>query len=90
MELRRRYWERLFLTTIEMSESELRAALKHRSVDRRFAAAYVVGERLLEWPNDVIPLLEDKSEAVRQAARRSLSEGVEVFGKPAGISEDPP
>jgi hypothetical protein len=72
MELRRRYWERLFLTTIEMSESELRATLKHRSVARRFAAAYVVGERLLEWPSDLIPLLEDKSEAVRQAARRSL------------------
>lgn len=72
IELRRRYWERLFLTTIEMSESELRATLKHRSLDRRFAAAYVVGERLLEWPNDLIPLLEDKSEAVRQAARRSL------------------
>jgi HEAT repeat protein len=72
LELRRRYWERLFLTTIDMTESELRAALKHRSVDQRFAAAYVVGERLLEWPQELIPLLEDKSEAVRQGARRSL------------------
>lgn len=72
LQLRRQYWERLFLTTVEMSEPELRAALKHRSVDRRFAAAYVVGERLLEWPNDLVPLLEDNSEAVRQGVRRSL------------------
>ncbi|HZY86713.1 MAG TPA: HEAT repeat domain-containing protein [Gemmataceae bacterium] len=71
-EMQRRYWERLFLTTVEMSEPELRATLKHRSSDRRFAAAYVVGERLLGWPEDLIPLLEDGSEAVRQAARRSL------------------
>jgi HEAT repeat protein len=71
-ELQRRYWERLFLKTVEMSEPELRATLKHRSSDRRFAAAYVVGERLLGWPEDLIPLLEDGSEAVRQAARRSL------------------
>jgi HEAT repeat protein len=71
-ELQRQYWERLFLKTVEMSEPELRATLKHRSSDRRFAAAYVVGERLLGWPEDLIPLLEDGSEAVRQAARRSL------------------
>ena len=38
-EAQRRRWERLFLTTIEMSEPELRATLKHRSSDRRFAAA---------------------------------------------------
>ena len=71
-ELRRRYWERLFRATIEMSEAELRVTLKHRSPARRFAAAYVVGERLLEWQDDLLPLLEDRSEAVRQAARRSL------------------
>jgi hypothetical protein len=70
--MRLRYWEYLFLTTIEMSEPELREALKYRSGDRRFAAAYVVGERLLEWPDDLIPLLEDRTAAVRQAARRSL------------------
>jgi HEAT repeat protein len=71
-EAQRRHWERLFLKTIEMSEPELRASLKHRASDRRFAAAYVVGERLLGWPEDLIPLLEDNSDAVRQAARRSL------------------
>lgn len=71
-QLQRQYWERLFLAAIEMSQAELRTALKHQSPDRRFAAAYVVGERLLEWQDDLIPLLEDKNEAVRQGARRSL------------------
>jgi HEAT repeat protein len=71
-EAQRRRWERLFLTTIEMSEPELRAALKHPSSERRFVATYVVGERLLEWQTDLLRLLEDKSEAVRQAARRGL------------------
>jgi HEAT repeat protein len=46
--------------------------LKNPLPDGRFAAAYVVGERLLEWQDDLIPLLQDKSEAVRQGARRSL------------------
>jgi hypothetical protein len=71
-EAQRRRWEHLFLTTVEMSEPELRAALKHPSAERRFVATYVVGERLLEWQKDLFRLLEDKSEAVRQAARRSL------------------
>jgi hypothetical protein len=71
-ELQRRHWERLFLATAELSEPELRAVLKHRSSERRFAAAYVVGERLLGWQEDLIPLLEDRSDAVRQAARRGL------------------
>ena len=71
-EAQRRRWERLFLTTVEMSEPELRAALKHPSTERRFVATYVVGERLLEWQKDLFRLLEDRSEAVRQAARRAL------------------
>lgn len=71
-QLQQQYWERLFLAAVDMSDAELRAALKHRSPDRRFAAAYAVGERLLEWSDDLIPLLEDKSEAVQQSARRSL------------------
>ena len=35
-------------------------------------AAYVVGEKRRRWPTDLIPLLEDSSNEVRQAARRSL------------------
>jgi hypothetical protein len=56
-EAQRRRWERLFLTTVEMSEPELRAALKHPSSERRFVATYVVGERLLEWQTDLLRLL---------------------------------
>jgi HEAT repeat protein len=69
---RQRYWEGLFRAAFEMSESELRAQLKSRSADRRFVAAYVVGERLLEWQSDLIALLTDNSDAVRLAARRAL------------------
>jgi hypothetical protein len=70
--LRKRYWERLFRTAFEMSESELRAALKSRSADRRFVATYAVGERLLEWQSELIALLGDSSDGVRLAARRGL------------------
>lgn len=35
-------------------------------------AAYVVGERRLRWPTDLIPLLDDPNDLIRQAARRSL------------------
>lgn len=38
----------------------------------RFAASYVVGEKRLRWPEELIPLVEDSNELVRQAARRSL------------------
>jgi HEAT repeat protein len=70
--LQQLWWERLFLATAEMSEDELRAALKSPVPAVRFAATYMVGERLLEWPDELIPLLEDKKDEVRQAARRSL------------------
>jgi HEAT repeat protein len=40
--------------------------------DERFMAAYVVGERRLRWPTDLIPLLDDPNDLIRQAARRSL------------------
>jgi hypothetical protein len=70
--LQQRYWEKLFRTTVEMSEPELRATLTHKAPDRRFLATYMVGERLLEWPEELIPRLEDDIESVRQAARRSL------------------
>jgi hypothetical protein len=55
-----------------MSEAELLPALKARSPDQRFVAAYIVGERMLEWQSDLIALLEDNSDGVRLAARRSL------------------
>ena len=35
-------------------------------------AAYVVGERRLRWPQELIPLLDDPIDLIRQSARRSL------------------
>lgn len=57
---------------IDASEEELRSALQSRVPLDRFAAAYAVGERRLFWQHDLILLLTDESDAVRQGARRSL------------------
>jgi hypothetical protein len=53
-------------------ETTLRTALTGRNTEGRFAAAYVVGERQLDWQPDLIARLTDPNEYVRQAARRSL------------------
>ncbi len=63
---------KLLRSAIDASEDELRTALKSPIVAIRFAAAYAVGERRLFWQDDLIPLLTDKDDAVRQATRRSL------------------
>jgi HEAT repeat protein len=57
---------------IDLSEAELRAALKSESEYERFTAAFVVGDRRLSWPADLIPMLDDPNDWVRQAARRTL------------------
>ncbi len=62
----------LLRAAIDASEEELRAALKSQFSAVRFVAAYAVGERRLFWQDDLIALLEDREEAVRQSARRSL------------------
>jgi hypothetical protein len=67
-----RHWQRLLLRTLQMGESELRTALASPVAEVRFAAAYVVGEKGLPWHRDLLPLLEDRTEGVRQAARRGL------------------
>src|SRR4051794_2175436 len=72
MQAQQQSWQRLFLSTIQMSEGELRDALKAARPEQRFAAAYVVGEKRLGWHEDLVPLLQDPSVPVRQAARRSL------------------
>lgn len=72
LERARRDWERLYRQAVEMSESDLRAKLKSRLEVERFVAAYVVGERRLQWQDDLIPLLNDAKDSVRQATRRSL------------------
>lgn len=66
------YLQRLYLAMIDQSKEELRAALKSDATDKKFMAAYVVGDRRLPWHNDLITLLADASDPVRQAARRGL------------------
>jgi hypothetical protein len=57
---------------MEATEEELRAALKSPTLDQRVAAVYVIGERRLFWTDELIPLLKEDSDAMRQIARRSL------------------
>lgn len=57
---------------IDQSEAELKAALKGDNAERRFTAAFVVGDRRLPWHKDLIPLLADPQDVIRQAARRGL------------------
>jgi len=64
--------QRLLLAALDMSEAELRAALKADAPALRFAAAYAVGEKRLPWHKELIAALTDPSPAVRQAARRGL------------------
>jgi HEAT repeat protein len=63
---------KLLREALDMSEDELRAALKSPIANQRFAAAYAVGERRLFWQDDLIPLVKDDFDMVRQAARRTL------------------
>jgi HEAT repeat protein len=62
----------LLQSALDLSEDELRAWLKSTKVEKRFVAAYAVGERRLFWQDDLIRLLKDNSDGVRQSARRSL------------------
>jgi hypothetical protein len=54
------------------SESSLRMSLKDEDPLTRLSAAYVAGEKRLPLQADLIELLTDKNDAVRQAARLSL------------------
>jgi hypothetical protein len=65
-------YQTLLLRAYRADEDTLRAALKSKSSAERFAATYIVGERLLPWQDELIDQLTDPSDAVRQAARRSL------------------
>jgi hypothetical protein len=62
----------LLLRAYQADEDTLYAALRSKSASERFAATYMVGERLLPWQGDLIDQLTDSSDTVRQAARRSL------------------
>jgi hypothetical protein len=67
-----RTWQRLFLAALDLNDDELRHNLKSHSAEERFVAAYVIGEKRLPWPEELIPVLTDEAGAARQAARRSL------------------
>jgi hypothetical protein len=72
MRQQQQQWQNLYLSTLDLNENELRAALQSPVPERRFVAAHVVGDRRLPWTKELIGLLTDPVPAVRQAARRSL------------------
>jgi hypothetical protein len=53
-------------------EEQLKGLLKSQKADERFAASYVVGEKKVPLPRELIALLSDSSPEVQQASRRSL------------------
>jgi hypothetical protein len=65
-------YQTLLTRAYQADEVTLRAALRSKSGAERFAASYIVGERLLPWQDELIDQLTDPSDIVRQAARRSL------------------
>jgi len=54
------------------SDSSVREAMKDDELLTRLSAAYVTGEKRLPLQDDLIKLLTDKNDAVRQVARLSL------------------
>jgi hypothetical protein len=64
--------EKVLRKAFDEGEGELRADLKSSAPERRFAATLAIGERRLFWQDDLIPLLHDDVDLVRQGARRSL------------------
>jgi hypothetical protein len=54
------------------NEEQLKAQLKSKKAEVRFAAAYVVGENKVPLPHELIDLLSDSSVEVQQVSRRSL------------------
>jgi hypothetical protein len=54
------------------NEQQIKGLLKNSNVEVRFAAAYVVGEKKVPLPREMIGLLQDANVSVQQASRRSL------------------
>src|SRR5262249_16291263 len=54
------------------TESQLKEALNDPKYEVRFAAAWLIGSKKLPLQQELIPLLTDNNQYVRQAARRSL------------------
>jgi HEAT repeat protein len=70
--LQGQYLQRLYTSMTDMSPDELKLALESSSVERRYMAAFVVGDRRLPWHDRLIRMLTDSSDLVRQSARRGL------------------
>jgi HEAT repeat protein len=62
----------LLVSAYAADEDTLRSELKSKDPRKRFAAAYVIGERQLPWHGELTERLSDPNDYVRQAARRSL------------------
>jgi hypothetical protein len=54
------------------NEQQIKRLLKNSNVEMRFTAAYVVGEKKVPLPREMIGLLQDANVSVQQASRRSL------------------
>jgi HEAT repeat protein len=80
----------LLVSAYAVDEDTLRADLKSKDSRKRFAAAYVIGERQLPWHGELIAQLSDPNDYVRQAARRSLVilSFLELQKQSAGILSD--
>jgi HEAT repeat protein len=70
--LQAQYLQRLYTSMTDMSEDELKVAFESSMVEKRYMAAFVVGDRRLPWHDRLIRLLTDPSDLVRQSARRGL------------------
>jgi hypothetical protein len=70
--LQAQYLQRLYIAMTDMSHDELKVALESSAIDRRYMAAFVVGDRRLPWHDKLIQMLSDSSDLVRQSARRGL------------------
>jgi phage shock protein E len=64
---------KLTMECCKKDKSELCAMLKSDKPEERFSAALAIGEKGLPLTSEMISLLTDKSDPVRQAARRSLA-----------------
>jgi hypothetical protein len=63
---------KLMMDCCKKSKDDLCGMLKSQKAEERFAAALAIGEKGLPLTSDLIQLLTDNSDPVRQAARRSL------------------
>jgi phage shock protein E len=64
--------QKMTMECCKKDKAELRDMLKSDKVEERFSAAFAIGEKGLPLTGELIGLLTDKSDPVRQAARRSL------------------